>query len=77
MKKFVFIDIDGTLYDKASHCVPESAKTALKMAKERGIVDLTPEKLDELIDEAWEKCPPDYSIDFRMSYNRQHKYRIN
>lgn len=36
MKKFVFIDIDGTLYDKASHCVPESAKTALKMAKERG-----------------------------------------
>lgn len=50
---------------------------ARKMAKERGIVDLTPEKLDELIDEAWEKCPPDYSIDFRMSYNRQHKYRIN
>ena len=50
---------------------------ARKMAKERGITDLTPEKLDELIDEAWDNCPPDYSIDFRMSYNRQNKYRIN
>jgi hypothetical protein len=49
---------------------------ARKMAKERGIVDLTPEKLDELIDEAWEKCPPDYSIDFRMSFNRQIRYRV-
>jgi hypothetical protein len=47
---------------------------AKKMAKERGITDLTPEKFDELIDEAWDNCPPDYSIDFRMSYNRQHKY---
>lgn len=36
MKKFVFIDIDGTLYDKANHCVPESAVMALKKAKENG-----------------------------------------
>lgn len=50
---------------------------ARKMAKERGITDLTEKTLDKLIDEAWESCPPDYSIDFRMSYNRQIKYRIN
>lgn len=48
---------------------------ARKMAKERGI-ELTEESLDKLIDEAWENCPPDYSIDFRMSYNRQTKYRV-
>ena len=47
------------------------------MAKERGVAALTDEVLDKLIDEAWEKCPPDYSIDFRMSYSRQIKYRIN
>ena len=50
--------------------------SARKMAKERGITDLTEEKLDELIDEAWEVCPPDYSIDFRMSFNRKIKYRV-
>ena len=49
---------------------------ARKMAKERGITDLTAEKLDELIDEAWDACPPDYSIDFRMSFNRKIKYRV-
>ncbi len=36
MKKFVFIDIDGTLFDKSIHRVPESAKLALKMAKDKG-----------------------------------------
>lgn len=36
MKKFVFIDIDGTLYDYKNHCVPESAKQALRKAKENG-----------------------------------------
>ena len=36
MKKLVFIDIDGTLYDYKNHCVPESAKQALRKAKENG-----------------------------------------
>ena len=36
MKKFVFIDIDGTLFDYNNHCVPASAKEALKAAKENG-----------------------------------------
>ena len=36
MKKYVFIDIDGTLYDHKNRCVPESAKLALKKAKENG-----------------------------------------
>ena len=49
---------------------------ARKMAKERGIVDLTDEVLDSLIDEAWESCPPDYDIDFRMSTKRNSSYRL-
>lgn len=36
MKKYVFIDIDGTLYDHKNKCIPESALFALKMAKENG-----------------------------------------
>ncbi|MBE6107234.1 MAG: HAD family phosphatase [Erysipelotrichaceae bacterium] len=36
MKKFVFIDIDGTLYDNRNHCVPESAIKALTLAQENG-----------------------------------------
>jgi tetratricopeptide (TPR) repeat protein len=50
---------------------------ARKMAKERGISKLDDEILDKLIDEAWEKCPPDESIDFRMSFSRSTKYRVN
>ena len=49
---------------------------ARRMAKERGITDLPPEKMDELIDEAWQTCPPDPRIDFRMSFNRTTKYRV-
>ena len=48
---------------------------ARRMAKERGITCLTDEILDQLIDEAWQTCPPDYKIDFRMSFNRTVKYR--
>ena len=36
MKKFVFIDIDGTLYDHGNHRIPESAIKALRKAKENG-----------------------------------------
>ena len=50
--------------------------SARKMARERGIAPLTDEVLDKLIDEAWDSCPPDYSIDFRMSLNRTVKYRV-
>lgn len=52
---------------------------ALKMAKERGLwaaEEPAPEVLDALIDEAWEKCPPPAAIDFRMSFDRQKKYRV-
>ena len=48
---------------------------ARKMAKERGI-RLTDKTLDELIDEAWEKCTPDIKHDFRQSDNRRQKYRV-
>ena len=50
--------------------------SARKLARERGITDLTAAVLESLIDEAWDSCPPDYSIDFRMSLNRQIKYRV-
>ena len=50
---------------------------ALKLAAERGITDLTPEILDSLIDEAWDLCPPDKSIDFRMSVDKKNRYRVS
>jgi hypothetical protein len=49
---------------------------ALKLAKERGIADPTEQELADLADEAWDLCPPDASIDFRMSLDRKNKYRI-
>ncbi|MDO4740257.1 MAG: DUF5107 domain-containing protein [Eubacteriales bacterium] len=49
---------------------------ALKMAAERGIDDPQGEALEALIDEAWEQCPPPAQIDFRMSYDRKRKYRL-
>ena len=36
MKKYVFIDIDGTLFDHQHQEVPQSALAALKQAKENG-----------------------------------------
>lgn len=49
---------------------------ALRLAAERGIQDPTEQQLEELADEAWDLCPPDESIDFRMSLDRKNKYRI-
>ena len=50
---------------------------ALKMALERGLGDdLTEEQMNELIDEAWDHCPPPAEIDFRMSFDRKKKYRM-
>ena len=49
---------------------------ARKMAKERG-VDVNDEAaMQVLLDEAWDNCPPDPSIDFRMSFDKNLKYRI-
>lgn len=50
---------------------------ALKMAKERGIEIRDRADLEELIDEAWDTCPPDKSIDFRMSDNKKNRYRVS
>ncbi len=49
---------------------------ALRLAAERGIADPTEQQLEELADLAWDLCPPDESIDFRMSLDRKNKYRI-
>ena len=49
---------------------------ALRLAAERGIENPTQEELESLADEAWDLCPPDESIDFRMSLDRKNKYRI-
>ena len=48
---------------------------ARKMAHERGI-EITPESIEPLLDEAWETCEPDAMHDFRQSYNRNQKYRV-
>lgn len=50
---------------------------ALKMAKERGIENPSAKQLDDLIDEAWDKYPPSKDIDFRMSADKQFRYRIS
>ena len=50
---------------------------ALKMAKERGIESPDRDTLEALIDEAWDTCPPDKSIDFRMSDNKKNRYRVS
>jgi len=50
--------------------------SAHKLARQRGIDNPTLEQLDALLEEAYTLCPPDYSIDFRMSENRKIKYRV-
>ena len=50
---------------------------ALKMAKERGIESPDREILEELIDEAWDLCPPSKDIDFRMSADKKDRYRVD
>lgn len=49
---------------------------ARKMAKERGIENPTKEQIEELADEAWDLCPPPKNLDFRMSYDKKKKYRM-
>ena len=50
-------------------------RQARQWARERGI-ELTPENLDKLIDEAWETTKPPVEIDFRQSYMRSNRYRV-
>ena len=50
--------------------------SALKLAQQKGITDPDPDMLDQLIDEAWVSCPPPAAIDFRMSFDRAKKYRV-
>ncbi len=50
--------------------------SAIKLGRDRGIEHPEGKVLDELIDEAWEKCPPAASIDYRQSTDRSNKYRI-
>jgi len=50
--------------------------SARRLARERGMDLLTSEELLELIAEAEESCPPPPSIDFRMSVDKNNKYRV-
>lgn len=50
---------------------------AIKMAKDRGITEISAKILDDLIDEAWDSCPPDKSIDFRMTVDKKRRYRVS
>ena len=49
---------------------------ARRMARERGIDAADGETMQKLLDEAWDTCPPDPAIDFRMSFDRTLKYRV-
>ena len=58
MKKFVFIDIDGTLYDNRNHCIPESAVLALKKAKENGHeLFVCTGRVKGMVESAYQKLP--------------------
>lgn len=35
-KKYIFVDIDGTIFDHSTQSIPESTKKAFKLAKENG-----------------------------------------
>lgn len=49
--------------------------SALKLAKERGLGDdVRGEVLADLVNEAWDICPPPRNIDFRLSYSKSNKY---
>ena len=50
---------------------------ARKLMKERGITEISDEAWEYLLDEVWEKYPPAYEIDFRMSLDRKNKYRVS
>ncbi len=49
---------------------------ARKLMKERGITEISEKDYEFLLDEVWEKYPPAYEIDFRMSLDRKNKYRV-
>ena len=49
---------------------------ARRMAKERGVDPADTESMQQLLDEAWDNCPPAAEIDFRMSFDKNLKYRI-
>ena len=58
MKKIVFIDIDGTLYDHKNRCVPESAKLALKKAKENGHeLFICTGRVKEMVESSYRQLP--------------------
>ena len=50
---------------------------ARKLMKERGITEISDQEWEDLLDEVWEKHPPAYEIDFRMSLDRKNKYRVS
>ena len=72
--KIIFFDIDETLYiNRGKKYVPESAKTALKLLKQKGIITaiatgrtipIIPPKIVELIEEC--------GIDMIVSLNGQY-----
>ena len=79
------MDYLEAFFVKEHHAISEGETTltdlwfgfcALKLARERGMADPTAEQLALLADEAWDLCPPDEKIDFRMSLDRKRKYRI-
>ena len=79
------VDYLEAFFETEHHAISEGETTltdlwfgmcALRLAAERGIDDPTKEELERLADEAWDLCPPDSSIDFRMSLDRKNKYRI-
>lgn len=79
------IDYLEAFFKAEHHAISEGETTltdlwfglcALRLAAERGICDPTEQELRALADEAWDLCPPDESIDFRMSLDRKNKYRV-
>ena len=49
---------------------------ARKLLEKDGIINPDEKTLESYIDRAWDECPPDPKIDFRMAKSKKNRYRI-
>lgn len=83
LRKLEFFSDGFFEYENPAICEGETSLSdiwfeycALKTAAARGMGEPNAEQLSALIDEMWDTCPPPAVIDFRMSFDRNNKYRM-
>lgn len=80
MKKFVFIDIDGTLYDNRNHCIPESAVRAIELARQNGHeLFICTGRVKEMVEDKYRLLPVSgfvYGCGSHIEMNHQIVYEV-